>query len=419
MKRFEKPILVTRPYLPDLGEFKAGIDEIWKNQWLTNNGPMLRRFHSELAKYLKVPETNMALFNNGTLALEMGFKAMGLAGAEVITTPFTFVATSHALKRIGAKPIFADIDSETMCLSPAAAEKLIKPGITKAIVPVHVYGTVCDIEGFQRLSDKYGIKIIYDAAHAFGVTVGAAVPSGPQSRANANSLVGDCGATGGHALPTIATCGDMSMFSFHPTKLFHSCEGGLLVFRDPALQQNLFDLRNFAIHSETECVDVGTNAKMNELQALMGLCCLKKIDELLEYRQKIYEAYASILGVGEIGVGGRRCRCTKEGVNSAVHLPLNSTPTLLPYSANKAYIPVLFKDYETRERVYRELKEKCNVFSRRYFYPLLTDFAPYQYAKGTCPVAEDVARRVLTLPTYYGLDLADVRDIAKDILEMV
>lgn len=154
MKRFVDSILVTRPYLPELEEFKMGCEEIWANQWLTNNGPMLQRFHSELSKYLKVPETNMALFNNGTLALEMGFKAMGLEGGEVITTPFTFVATSHALMRIGAKPVFADIDPETLCLLPAAAEKLIKPGVTKAIVPVHVYGNVCDIGGFQRLSDK-------------------------------------------------------------------------------------------------------------------------------------------------------------------------------------------------------------------------------------------------------------------------
>ena len=362
MTRFDKPILVTRPYLPDLDEFKVGLEEVWSNQWLTNNGPVLQRFQKELSEYLGVPESNLALFNNGTLALELGYYAMGLSGGEVITTPFTFVATSHALMRIGAKPVFADIDAETMCLSPEAAEKLITPR-TKAIVPVHVYGNVCDVEGFERLGEKYGVKIIYDAAHAFGV----------------KSIVG---------------CGDMSMFSFHPTKLFHSCEGGLLVFRDAKIQEKLFELRNFAIHGELSCTDVGSNAKMNELQALMGLECLKKIDELLEYRQKIYDAYAE-------GFAG--CEDVK----------------LMPYSQNKAYVSVLFSDYETRERVYAELKEKCNVFSRRYFYPLLTDFAPYIYAKGTCPVAEDLASRVLTLPTYYGLLIDYVKAIAENVTEIV
>lgn len=396
MKRFAEPILVTRPYLPALDDFKAGCEEVWKNRWLTNNGPMLQRFHVELAKYLQVPETNMALFSNGTLALEMGFKALGLEGGEVITTPFTFVATSHALVRIRAKPVFADIDPETLCLSPAAAEKLIKPGVTKAIVPVHVYGNVCDIEGFQHLADKYGVKIVYDAAHAFGVT--RASVSAPRGAAETGSAVETFPGRPSPA-QTIAACGDMSMFSFHPTKLFHSCEGGLLVFRDPALQQKLFDLRNFAIHSETECVDVGTNAKMNELQALMGLCCLKKVDELLACRQSIFDAYSEVFN------------------NS----PLNSNAKLqlLPHSANKAYVPVLFKDFETRERVYAELKEKCDVFSRRYFYPLLTDFAPYAHAKGSCPVAEDAARRVLTLPTYFGLAPDDVKAIARNVLEIV
>ena len=368
MKRFEKPILVTRPYLPPLEEFKRGLEEVWANQWLTNNGPMLQRFQKELSQYLGVPETNLALFNNGTLALELGYYAMGLSGGDVITTPFTFVATSHALKRIGANPVFADIDPETMCLSPEAAEKMITPR-TKAIVPVHVYGNMCDVEGFERLGKKYGVKIIYDAAHAFGVFRCVDKKS-------------------------IGCCGDMSMFSFHPTKLFHSCEGGLLVFKDSKVQEKLFELRNFAIQSETECVDVGSNAKMNELQALMGLECLKKIDELLEYRKKIYDVYAEVF------------------VD-------RSEVKLVQCSQNKAYVPVLFKDFATRERVYSELKGKCNVFSRRYFYPVLTDFAPYVYGKGCCPVAENVATRVLTLPTYFGLPLDDVREIAKNVMEIL
>ena len=362
MKRFDRPIFVTRPYLPPLEAFKRGCEEIWENQWLSNNGPMLRKFQKALSVYLGVPEGNFALFNNGTLALELGYYAMGMAGGEVITTPFTFVATSHALKRIGATPVFADIDPETMCLSPRAAERLITPR-TKAIVPVHVYGCAGDVEGFARLGEKYGVTIVYDAAHAFGV----------------RSLV---------------DAGDMSMFSFHPTKLFHSGEGGLLVFRDASIQAKLFELRNFAIRGETECVDVGTNAKMNELQALMGLECLKRIDDLLAGRQKIYTAYKEALGA---------CSRVK----------------LIEKSCNKAYVPVLFSDFSVRERVYATLKEKCNVFSRRYFYPLLTDFAPYRYAKGSCPVAEDVASRVLTLPTYHGLALEDVRGIAENVMEIV
>ena len=182
MTVFDKPILVTRPYLPPLEDFKRGCEEIWANCWLTNDGPVLQRFHGALARYLGVPPTNLALFANGTLALELGFYAMGLSGGDVITTPFTFVATSHALKRIGANPVFADIDPDTMCLSPEAAERMITSR-TKAIVPVHVYGNPCDVEGFAKLGEKYGVKIIYDAAHAFGTD--------------------------------LHRHGDMSMFSFH------------------------------------------------------------------------------------------------------------------------------------------------------------------------------------------------------------
>ena len=375
MKRFEKPILVTRPYLPPIEDFKRGCEEIWANKWLTNNGPMLQKFQKALSEYLGIPETNLAMFNNGTLALELGYYALGLAGGDVITTPFTFVATSHALKRIGANPIFADIDPETLCLDPAKVEKLITPR-TKAIVPVHVYGNVCDVEGFSRLGEKYGVKIIYDAAHAFGVKNFNHVGQVEQSRKK------------------LYEYGDMSMFSFHPTKLFHSCEGGLLVFKDATAQEKLYELRNFAIHSETECVDVGSNAKMNELQALMGLTCLKHIDELLARRRAVYEAYAEAFA------------CC-----SAVRL--------ISYSRNRAYVPVLFKDFATRERVYAELKEKCNVFTRRYFYPLLTEFAPYVYGKGSCPTAENLAARVLTLPTYFDLSPEDAKTIAENVKEII
>lgn len=366
--KFEEMVLVTRPYLPDLESYKKGLEEIWRNRWLTNNGPLLQRFQERLAVFLGIPASNLALFNNGTLALEIGFQAMGLAGYDVITTPFTFVATAHALKRIGATPVFADIDPKTLCLSPDAAEKLITPR-TKAIVPVHVYGHPCDVEGFARLGKKYGIKIIYDAAHAFGV-----------------KLYGK----------SIAAYGDMSMFSFHPTKLFHSCEGGLLVFKDPLIQARVHELRNFAIHSELECTDVGTNAKMNELQALMGMECLKVIDQLITARKSIHEAYRK-------SFAGRTDICFP-------------SPADFCDGPNYAYCPVFFKDEDTRERVYSGLKE-YNVFARRYFYPLLTDFAPYVYARGTCPVAADVASRVMTLPTYYGLDLNDVSRIADLVRE--
>ena len=392
MKRFSEPILVTRPYLPNLEDFKKGCEEIWSNQWLTNNGPVLKRFEKRMAEYLGVPVENIALFNNGTLALELGYYAMGLAGGDVITTPFTFVATSHALKRIGATPIFADIDPETLCLSPEAVEKLITPR-TKAIVPVHVYGNVCDIEGFERLSQKYGIPVIYDAAHAFGVTCGQVV--GESCSCRKDEKASD--STLPLQLPpttTIGACGDMSMFSLHPTKLFHSCEGGVLVFKDPAVKERLAQLRNFAIKSETECVDVGSNAKMNELQALMGCLCLNKIDELLAWRDKIDAAYsAAFTDCDSVEYVGK--------------------------SLNHAYCPILFKDFETRERVYAELKEKCNVYSRRYFYPLLTDFAPYVYSRGTCTIAENIAKRVLTLPTYYGLASEDVVEIANCVKEIV
>ena len=372
MKKFDKPILVTRPYLPSLEQYKEGLEEIWSNQWLTNNGPVLQHFHSEIASFLDVPENNMSLFNNGTLALEIIFHAMGLAGGEIITTPFTFVATAHAIKRIGGTPVFADIDPETLCLSPESVEKKITTR-TKAVVPVHVYGHPCDVEGFKRLGEKYGIPIIYDSAHAFGVKING---------------------------KTIAEWGDANMFSFHSTKLFHSIEGGLLTYKDSTIKEQVDNLRNFAIKSDVECVDVGTNAKMNEFQALMGSLVLKEMPKIIEKRKQIYSTYEKAFS----------------NSNDVTLLPTPSNMYGLNIEHNWAYCPILFKDFETRERVFEKLKE-CNVFARRYFYPLLTDFAPYIYAQNTCPIAEDIAKRVLTIPTYHDLQLCDVDDIANIILE--
>ena len=374
MKKFDTPILVTRPYLPSLEQYKEGLAEIWSNQWLTNNGPVVQRFHSEISSFLDIPENNMSLFNNGTLALEIIFHAMGLSGGEVITTPFTFVATAHAIKRIGGTPVFADIDSETLCLSPESVEKKITTR-TKAIVPVHVYGHPCDVEGFQRLSEKYGVPIIYDSAHAFGVKINGR---------------------------TIAEWGDANMFSFHSTKLFHSIEGGLLTYKDPTIKEQVDNLRNFAIKSDTECVDVGTNAKMNEFQALMGSLVLKEMPNIIEKRKQIYSTYEKAFS----------------NSNDVTLLPTPTSMYGLNIEHNWAYCPILLKDFETRERVYLKLRE-CNVFARRYFYPLLTDFAPYIYAQNTCPVAEDIAKRVLTIPTYQTLSNFEINEISKIILESI
>ena len=376
MKVFQEPILVTRPYLPPLERYQERVAEIWNNQWLTNNGPILRRFQQRLGDALGLPESRLSLFVNGTLALEIVYQALGLntAGAEVITTPFTFVATSHAIRRIGATPVFADVDPETLCMTPESAEKRITEK-TKAIVPVHVYGHPCDLDGFERLAKKYDLRLIYDAAHAFGVTVDG---------------------------KSIADYGDAAMFSFHSTKLFHSIEGGLLSFQKPELKAALERLKNFAIRSETECDDIGTNAKMNEFAAVMGESCLDIFPELIAHRKALFETYAEVFeGHPEVQILARSSQMYGHTIEH-----------------NYAYVPVLFKDFEMRERVYERLKE-CNVFTRRYFYPLLSDFAPYTTTYGATPVARNAAERILTLPSYHGLALEDARAIAQNILEIV
>lgn len=376
MTHFKDPILVTRPFLPELETYKKGLETIWQNQWLTNNGPMLQAFQKALAALLNRPEETLSLFVNGTLALEIIYQTLGLnmTGAEVITTPFTFVATSHALRRIGATPVFADIDPDTLCMTPEATEKLITEK-TKAIVPVHVYGHPCDIDGFETLAKKYDLRLIYDAAHAFGVQID------------------------GHS---IADVGDASMFSFHSTKLFHSIEGGLLTFKRPEWKKDVDHLKNFAITSETNCDNIGTNAKMNEMSALMGLQCLEHLSAILDHRKAIYETYADAF----------------DGHPNVKLLARPETMYGHKVTHNYAYCPILFNDLATRERVYEALKQS-NVFTRRYFYPLLSDFEPYRTTYGATPVARQAADCVLTLPSYHGLPLEDVKAIANNILEIV
>jgi len=264
IKPFEKPIYVTRPFLPPIEEFSAGLQEIWDSQWLTNDGPVLQRFTRQLSNYFETD--NVCLFNNGTLALQLGLQGMGISG-EVITTPFTFVATTHALYWNKIRPVFGDIEPDYYTLDPEKVEAAITPWTT-AILAVHVFGYPCKLDELADIARRHNLTLIYDAAHAFGVDVGG---------------------------KSIAHYGDMSMFSFHATKLYHSLEGGMLTFQDSGLKQTLDYLKNFGFKSELEVVMPGTNAKMNEMQALMGSLVLKHLDEIIEKSRQIEILYRECL----------------------------------------------------------------------------------------------------------------------------
>ncbi len=368
IKPFEKPIYVTRPFLPSLDDFCAGLREIWDSHWLTNNGPVLQRYTRKLIEYFN--SENICLFNNGTLALQIGLQGMGISG-EVITTPFTFVATTHALFWNKIRPVFVDIEPDYYTLDPAKVEAAITPWTT-AILAVHVYGHPCRLEALADIARRHNLKLLYDAAHAFGVTV------------NGRS---------------IAHYGDMTMFSFHATKLYHSIEGGMLIFSDPGLRQIFDYLKNFGFKNETEVVMPGTNAKMNEFQALMGEMVLEHMPAVLARRQRIYRLYRQFLS----GIPG-------------IELP-PSLPAGVEY--NYAYMVVQIREAEfgiCRDMLYEELKT-YNIFTRRYFYPLLNDFACYQSVSVTDPltVARNVASSILTLPIYDGLSEADVERICQII----
>lgn len=363
-------ILVTRSSMPSFEEFCEEIKDIWDSHWLTNMGPKHKKFEGELQDYLEVP--HVSLYTNGHLALENAIAALNLPkGGEVITTPFTFASTTHAIVRNGLVPVFCDINEKDYTIDVEKIESLITDN-TVAIVPVHVYGNMCNVEEIDRIAKKYGLKVIYDAAHAFAVKY-----KGVSS----------------------ASFGDASMFSFHATKVFNSIEGGCVCFRDEAWVQLLWDMKNFGIHGPEEVAYVGGNAKMNEFQAAMGLCNLKHLSEEIFKRKKVVERYRERLD----GIEGIKLSVIQENVES-----------------NYAYFPVVFDGYKyTRNEVFEKLAE-IGIGARKYFYPLTNSFECYRNYPTAgiekTPVAQHVALRVLTLPLYADLSLEDVDRICDVIL---
>jgi dTDP-4-amino-4,6-dideoxygalactose transaminase len=361
---FEKPICVTRPFLPPIEEFTAAMQEIWDSKWLTNNGPILQRFTRQLSGYFKTD--NVCLFNNGTLALQIGLQGMGISG-EVITTPFSFVATTHALYWNNIIPVFVDIEPEYYTLDPEKVEAAITPRTT-AILAVHVFGYPCHVNALAAIAQRHDLKLIYDAAHAFGAKING---------------------------KSVAHFGDMSMFSFHATKPYHSLEGGMLTFQDSALKRTFNYLKNFGIKNEVEVVMPGTNAKMNELQALMGYLVLKHFDDIMEKNRDIATIYREQLGA----IPG-------------IHFP-PPLPNDILYS--NAYVAVEVDEEEfgmRRDELYEALKG-YNVFARRYFYPLITDYACYKDIPVTDPLtaARRISSRILTLPIYNDLTFDEVNRV--------
>ncbi len=356
-------INVARSSMPPFEEYCAEIRDLWDTHWLTNNGEKALKLEAALMEVLDTP--NVVLFSNGHLALEAAIRAMGLSG-EAVTTPYTFASTTHALVRCGVTPVFADIRPDTYTLDPAEIERKITPRTT-AIVPVHVYGNFCNVEAIAAIAEKHHLKVLYDAAHAFGAT---------------------------HNGQTAATFGDAAMFSFHATKVFHTIEGGAVVCKSVELANALRLERNFGITGPENTVSVGGNAKMNEFQAAMGLCNLRHLDEEMEKRRKVCAVYHARLN----GVAGL---------------------TLCPERAedNCAYLPVLFNGFrKTRDQVFSDLAAQ-DIYARKYFYPITPAFECYadRFDPNDTPIAKRVSEQILTLPLYAGLAEADVQRIC-DIL---
>ncbi|MBL7214320.1 MAG: DegT/DnrJ/EryC1/StrS family aminotransferase [Phycisphaerae bacterium] len=366
---FKNPIYVTRPFLPPLKDFCKGLEEVWDSRWLTNNGPVVTRYAQELRSFLAID--NVCLFNNGTLALQIGLQGLGISG-EVITTPFSFVATTHALYWNKIRPVFVDIEPDFYTIDPEKIEEAITPWTT-AILAVHVFGNPCNHDILSEIAKKHNLRLIYDAAHAFGVQING---------------------------KSIAHYGDLSMFSFHATKLYHSFEGGLLTFNDAKLTRIFDYLKNFGFENEVEVVMPGTNAKMTEVQALMGSILLPYLDKMIQERESIYHLY---------------CERLKEV--AGIRLPIKHAPSI---QYNYAYMPVEIEECRfgmSRDQLYEKLKE-YNIYARRYFYPLICDFPCYKNIQVQDPLrtARNVASHILTLPIYAGLSPDEVNQICDIII---
>ena len=362
-------ILVTRSSMPSFEEYCEEIKKLWDSRWLTNNGVKHQLFEQQLKEYLHTP--NVTLYTNGHLALENIIEAMHFPkGGEVITTPFTFASTTHAIVRSGLVPVFCDIKADDYTIDESKIEALITDK-TCAIIPVHVYGNVCNVEAIQAIADKHGLKVIFDAAHSFGVTYKGV---------------------------STANFGDASMFSFHATKVFNTIEGGAICYRDDSLVQTLNDIKNFGIHGPESTLYIGGNAKMNEFQAAMGICNLRHLDDEIAKRKRVAERYREHLS----GIEGIQLCAEREDVKS-----------------NYAYFPTVFSSKYNRDEIFASLANE-NIFARKYFYPLTNEFECYRdYPTADAaktPVAKRVSDNVLCLPMYADLALEDVDRICRIIL---
>ena len=366
-----KLITVTSPLLPNLEEFNEMLKEIWDSKWITNNGTFHQQLEKALCEYLKVPY--ISLFTNGTLPLITALQALRITG-EVITTPYSFVATTHSLWWNGIKPVFVDIDPATGNIDPDKIEAAITPKTT-AIMPVHVYGKPCDTERIQAIADKYGLKVIYDAAHAFGVEV------------NGESIL---------------NAGDMSTLSFHATKVYNTIEGGALVMHDEQTKKRIDYLKNFGFANEVEVVAPGINSKMDEMRAAYGLLNLKQVDAAIEARHQVAIQYREALR-------------PIPGISFMDDMP--------GVKHNYSYFPI-FIDAEkygmTRDELYFKMKE-INVLGRRYFYPLISEFSTYRglssATKENLPNAHKMADSVICLPMHHELKKEDIKNILETIIK--